>query len=52
MNRSAAREKAFKYLYSMEIQHEKTMEQLELYMDSNDIIDLKTKEYKIGRAHV
>lgn len=45
MNRSAAREKAFKYLYSMEIQHEKTMEQLELYMDSNDIIDLKTKEY-------
>lgn len=45
MNRSAAREKAFKYLYSMEIQHEKTIEQLELYMDNNDITDLKTKEY-------
>lgn len=45
MNRSAAREKAFKYLYSMEIQHEKNIEQLELYMDSNDITDLKTKEY-------
>ncbi len=50
MKRSAAREKAFKYLYSIEIQHEKSMEQLELYMISNDITDDKTKEYIIDIA--
>lgn len=45
MNRSAAREKAFKLLYSMEIQHEESIEQANLYIENNDITDEKTKQY-------
>lgn len=45
MNRSAAREKAFKLLYSMEIQHEASTEQADLYIENNDITDEKTKQY-------
>jgi N utilization substance protein B len=45
MNRTEAREQAFKLLYSMEIQKENDEEQLELYFESNDITDNKTKEY-------
>lgn len=45
MNRSAAREKAFKLLYSMEIQHESSIEQADLYIENNDITDEKTKQY-------
>lgn len=45
MNRSAAREKAFKLLYSMEIQHETSTEQADIYIQNNDITDEKTKQY-------
>lgn len=47
MNRSIAREQTFKLLYSMEIQHEKDIEQIELYLENNEITDEKTKEYII-----
>lgn len=45
MNRSLAREKAFKLLYSIEIQHEESDEQANLYIENNDITDEKIKEY-------
>lgn len=45
MNRTEAREQAFKLLYSMEIQKENKEEQIELYFESNEITDEKTKEY-------
>lgn len=45
MNRSVAREKAFKLLYSMEIQHEESNEQANLYIENNEITDEKIKEY-------
>jgi N utilization substance protein B len=45
MNRTEAREQAFKLLYSMEIQKENDEEQLELYFENNEITDAKTKEY-------
>lgn len=45
MNRTEAREQAFKLLYSMEIQKENTEEQIELYFENNEITDEKTKEY-------
>lgn len=45
MNRSAAREFAFRLLYSMQIQQENREEQLSLYFENNEIEDEKTKEY-------
>lgn len=45
MNRTEAREQAFKLLYSMEIQKEDEEEQIELYFENNEIIDEKTKAY-------
>lgn len=45
MNRSAAREEAFKLLYSMEIQHENSQEQAILYIENNEITDEKMKKY-------
>ena len=45
MNRSAAREEAFKLLYSLEIQKENLQEQIELYFENEDILDEKTKQY-------
>lgn len=45
MNRSQAREQAFKLLYSLEVQHETSDEQTELYLENNDIIDKNTREY-------
>lgn len=45
MNRSAAREQAFKLLYSLEIQKENLQEQIELYFENEDISDEKTKKY-------
>lgn len=45
MNRTEAREQAFKLLYSMEIQKENDEEQIDLYFESNEINDEKTKEY-------
>lgn len=45
MNRTEAREEAFKLLYSMEIQKENDEEQLELYFQNNEITETKTIEY-------
>jgi len=45
MNRSAAREEAFKVLYSLEIQKENLDEQLEMYFENEEISDNKIKEY-------
>lgn len=45
MNRSAAREQAFKLLYSLEIQQLNKLEQIELYLENYEITDEKTKQY-------
>ena len=45
MNRSAAREEAFKLLYSLEIQKENIEEQTELYLENEEISDEDTKIY-------
>jgi len=45
MNRTEAREQAFKLLYSIEIQKENKEEQIDLYFESNEINYEKTKEY-------
>lgn len=46
MNRSAIREQAFKLIYSMQIQkYEKIEEQIDLYIESNNITNNEAKEY-------
>ena len=45
MNRSAAREEAFKLLYSLEIQKENLKEQTDIYIENAEISDEKTKIY-------
>jgi len=45
MNRSAAREEAFKLLYSLEIQKENLDEQLEIYFENEEITKQEIKEY-------
>ena len=46
MNRSRVREEAFKLIYSLEIQSEKNIEeQVELYLESNNITDKSAIEY-------
>lgn len=45
MKRSAAREEAFKLLYSIQIQKENWEEQLKLYIEDNEIQEEKTIEY-------
>ena len=45
MNRSLAREEAFKLLYSLEIQKENLDEQLEMYFENEEISDEKTKTF-------
>jgi len=46
MNRSSIREQAFKIIYSLEIQKEQNLEeQIELYIESNEINDKNAKEY-------
>lgn len=45
MSRSAAREEAFKLLYSLEVQNEDREEQIELYLENEEISDEKTKQY-------
>lgn len=47
MNRSEAREQAFKLLYSTEIQHDNSKEQVELYFENNEITNAKMQEYII-----
>ena len=45
MKRSAAREEAFKLLYSLEIQKENLNEQLEMYFESEEITEQEIKDY-------
>ena len=46
MNRSASREKAFKLIYSLEVQkEEKIEEQIDLYIENENIVDENTIEY-------
>ena len=46
MNRTAIREKAFKLIYSLEIQkYDSLKEQIDLYFESENIEDLNAKEY-------
>ena len=46
MNRSAAREETFKLLYSLEVQKkEEIQEQVELYLESQNITNKESKEY-------
>lgn len=45
MKRSAAREEAFKMLYSLEIQRENLEEQLEMYYENAEISDEEIKKY-------
>lgn len=45
MKRSAAREEAFKLLYSLEIQKENLDEQLEMYFESEEITEQEIKKY-------
>lgn len=46
MNRSAIREQAFKLIYSLEIQKKENIEeQIELYIENNQITEKRAKEY-------
>ena len=46
MNRSASREKAFKLIYSLEVQREEIIEeQIDLFIEGEDIKDENTIEY-------
>ena len=45
MNRSVARELAFKLLYQIEIQKEVNKEDLELFFENNEINSIQAKEY-------
>ena len=45
MQRSAMRELAFKLVYEIEVQKESEEEQLEIFIENNDIMDEKVFEY-------
>ena len=46
MNRSAIREQAFKLIYSLEIQKQEPLEeQIQIYLENNNISDKKAQEY-------
>lgn len=46
MNRSAIREQAFKILYSLEVQKTENLEeQIQIYLESNEIADKNAQEY-------
>ena len=45
MNRSVARELAFKLLYQIEIQKEINKEDIELFFENNEINSIQAKEY-------
>ena len=46
MNRTEMRENAFKLIYSLEIQQSNNLEeQIELFFESNNIVDQEAKKY-------
>ncbi len=51
MNRSHAREQAFKLLYSMEMQQDYSDEQMDLYIENNEITDEEMKDYISDTVH-
>ena len=50
MNRSEARDMAFKYLYQVEVQRENNEEALELFFENNEIKDNEAKKYILDVA--
>ena len=51
MNRSAIREVAFQFLYGAEIQKELDVEQIDEFLENNEINDEEAKEYLIDVAN-
>mgnify|MGYP003304135564 CR=1 FL=1 len=51
MNRSQAREQAFKLLYSVEVQQDYSEEQINLYIENNEITNEQIKEYILSTLH-
>ena len=45
MQRSAMRELAFKFIYEIEMQKENSLEQLEIFLENNEITDEKVVNY-------
>ena len=45
MQRSSMRELAFKMLYGLEVQNENTQEQVDMFIEENDVNDEKAIEY-------
>lgn len=45
MNRTKGREQAFKLLYSLEIQKEDEIDQIELFFDNNNIEEVEAQKY-------
>ena len=52
MNRTAIRESTFKLLYSSEIQKDMSEEQIEIFIESNEITDENQKSYIINAFKV
>lgn len=50
MNRSEARELAFKYLYQVEVQKENNEETINLFLENNEIADKEAKKYILNIA--
>ena len=50
MNRSEARDIAFKYIYQVEVQKENNEEALELFIENNEIKDNEAKKYILDIA--
>lgn len=51
MNRSEARELAFKYLYQVEVQKENNEETINLFLENNEITDKEAKKYIFNIAN-
>lgn len=51
MNRSEARELAFKYLYQVEVQKENNEETINLFLENNEIADKEAKKYILNIAN-
>ena len=51
MNRSEARDMAFKYLYQVEVQKESNEETINLFLENNEIKGTEAREYIQNVAH-
>lgn len=51
MNRSEARDLAFKYLYQVEVQKENNEETINLFLENNEIADKEAKKYILNIAN-